>query len=152
MHRKRPMPSIQGRLRRVNVPKAPLIFNAAMQSPYPRSQDALRYPERLPAKLCAREAESGSMAHQIGQMRLFQGATLPLRVPHQVHRPACRCTVVAKATKAADLRGLTTEDIQKQIYESKRALFDLRVAQKTRKVLQSFSFAASQAFYLLGVQ
>ena len=42
--------------------------------------------------------------------------------------------LAAKPTKAADFRGLSNEEIDKAVSESKRALFDMRIAQKTRQV------------------
>lgn len=44
----------------------------------------------------------------------------------------------AKPTKAADFRGLTNEEIDKEVYECQRKLMDLRFAQKTRKVRSHF--------------
>lgn len=56
----------------------------------------------------------------------------------QQRRPvsALRLSVVAmaKPTKAVEFRGLSTEEINKLVAESKRALFDLRMKQDMRKV------------------
>ncbi len=41
---------------------------------------------------------------------------------------------MAKPTKAADFRGLTNEEIDKEVYVCRRKLLDCRIAQKTRKV------------------
>lgn len=49
-------------------------------------------------------------------------------------RASAVAPLAAKPTKAADFRGLTNEDIDKAVAESKRALFDMRIAQKTRQV------------------
>ena len=41
---------------------------------------------------------------------------------------------MTKPSKAADLRSLSDEELSAEVYKSKRAMFDLRVAQKTRQV------------------
>ena len=41
---------------------------------------------------------------------------------------------MAKPSKAADLRSLSDEDIEKQVYDCKKALLDMRIAQASRKV------------------
>ena len=48
-------------------------------------------------------------------------------------RPRAAVVAMAKPSKAADLRGLSEEEISAEVYKCKRALFDLRVAQKTRQ-------------------
>lgn len=49
-------------------------------------------------------------------------------------RRAASVVVAAKPTKAADFRGLSNEEIDTAVAESKRALFDMRIAQRTRQV------------------
>ena len=49
-------------------------------------------------------------------------------------RASAVAPLAAKPTKAADFRGLSNEEIDKAVAESKRALFDMRIAQKTRQV------------------
>lgn len=48
-------------------------------------------------------------------------------------RPRAVVVSMAKPTKAADLRGMSEEEVNAEVYKCKRALFDLRVAQKTRQ-------------------
>lgn len=43
-------------------------------------------------------------------------------------------SAMAKPTKASEFRGLTNEEIDKEVYICQRKLLDLRIAQKTRKV------------------
>jgi Ribosomal L29 protein len=57
----------------------------------------------------------------------------------QMAAPAsARCrtplAVEAKRSKAADFRGLSQEQIQEQVQEAKRGLFDLRIKQRTKQV------------------
>lgn len=65
------------------------------------------------------------------------GSAAPL--PHRARlvpghaRPRAALVAMAKPSKAADLRGLSEEEISAEVYKCKRALFDLRVAQKTRQ-------------------
>ncbi|KAK9841745.1 hypothetical protein WJX81_000253 [Elliptochloris bilobata] len=47
---------------------------------------------------------------------------------------------MAKPTKASDLRGLSEEELNAEVYKCKRALFDLRVAQRTRQAYKSSEF------------
>lgn len=49
-------------------------------------------------------------------------------------RASAVAPLAAKPTKAADFRGLSNEEIDAAVAESKRALFDMRIAQKTRQV------------------
>jgi ribosomal protein L29 len=49
-------------------------------------------------------------------------------------RRAPAAVVAAKPTKAADFRSLSDEDIKQQVADGKKALFKLRMAQKTRQV------------------
>ena len=58
----------------------------------------------------------------------FSSAAAPLR------RASAVTPLAAKPTKAADFRGLSNDEIDKAVAESKRALFDMRIAQKTRQV------------------
>ena len=65
------------------------------------------------------------------------GSAAPL--PHRARlatghaRPRAAVLAMAKPSKAADMRGLSEEEISAEVYKCKRALFDLRVAQKTRQ-------------------
>ena len=54
-------------------------------------------------------------------------------------RASAVAPLAAKPTKAADFRGLSNEEIDKAVAESKRALFDMRIAQKTRQVRRRWS-------------
>jgi len=49
-------------------------------------------------------------------------------------RASAVAPLAAKPTKAADFRGLSNDEIDTAVAESKRALFDMRIAQKTRQV------------------
>lgn len=49
-------------------------------------------------------------------------------------RASAVAPLAAKPTKAADFCGLSNEEIDTAVAESKRALFDMRIAQKTRQV------------------
>ncbi len=59
------------------------------------------------------------------------------RLPPAPARQGMAVLAMAKPTKAGDLRGLSDEELGAEVYKSKRALFDLRVAQKTRQVRRS---------------
>lgn len=47
--------------------------------------------------------------------------------------------VLSQALKAADVRGMSIEDIDKQVKDTKMELFNLRLAQATRQVMRSGS-------------
>lgn len=71
--------------------------------------------------------------------------------PRQLHSagraPAVvRCLVLAmaKPTKAAEFRGLSAEQIDQEVATAKRALFDLRLKQKTRQELKTSDFGFYQ--------
>lgn len=64
-------------------------------------------------------------------------------------RRAASVVVAAKPTKAADFRGLSNDEIDAAVAESKRALFDMRIAQRTRQVRPSFFIDFDRAFVLL---
>lgn len=54
--------------------------------------------------------------------------------PGAVARRPRGAPVAAKPTKAADFRGLEADALDAAVAESRRALFDLRIAQRTRQV------------------
>lgn len=60
-------------------------------------------------------------------------ARRPGLAPTTARRAAC-APLAAKPTKAADFRALSEADIDAAVAESKRALFDMRIAQRTRQV------------------
>lgn len=47
--------------------------------------------------------------------------------------------MLSQALKAADVRGMSIEDIDKQVKDTKMELFNLRLAQATRQVMRSGS-------------
>ena len=51
-----------------------------------------------------------------------------------VRRPFSSVVCLAKPPRAADFRGLSREQIEEEVTAAKRALFDLRVKQRTRQV------------------
>ena len=57
-------------------------------------------------------------------------------------RASAVAPLAAKPTKAADFRGLSNAEIDTAVAESKRALFDMRIAQKTRQVRILLSHAS----------
>ncbi len=59
--------------------------------------------------------------------------------PRPVHRSATPIVAAAEAsekrqaTKASDFKGMSQEQIDEEVQKAKRALFDLRIAQRTKQ-------------------
>ena len=86
----------------------------------------------------ARKMLQSTRANLAGMQSCYLcGSAAPL--PHRARlapghaRPPAAVIAMAKPSKAADMRGLSEEEINAEVYKCKRALFDLRVAQKTRQ-------------------
>lgn len=58
----------------------------------------------------------------------------PRRLAAPTRRASAVAPLAAKPTKAAEFRGLDDAAIDAAVAESKRALFDMRIAQRTRQV------------------
>ena len=86
---------------------------------------------------------SGSLACSHSCYMRSSPSQLPLR-SRVIARPLCRsapATVAAaeasekrQATKASEFQGMGAEKIDEEVQKSKRALFDLRIAQRTKQV------------------
>lgn len=86
---------------------------------------------------------SGSLA-SLHSCHMRSASLHPLLRPRSLPRPVCRAAnpVVAAAeasekrpkTKASDFKGMSQEQIDEEVRKEQRALFDLRIAQRTKQV------------------
>ncbi len=85
---------------------------------------------------------AGSLANLHGchtRSTCFQPLFRPRVAPRPVYRSATPIVAAAEAsekrqaTKASDFKGMSQEQIDEEVQKAKRALFDLRIAQRTKQ-------------------